>query len=74
LYVLLYTAGRVWIEALRIDPVNSVAGVRLNVWTSIIVGLGALVYLIWSARTRPGREVLEQPSGEASEARAAGPD
>jgi phage terminase large subunit-like protein len=34
---------------------------RLNVWTSIIVGLGALIYLVWSARTRPGREVLEQP-------------
>ena len=61
LYVLLYTLGRVWIEALRIDPVNTVGGLRLNVWTSIIVGLGALIYLVWSARTRPGREVLEQP-------------
>ena len=65
LYVLLYTAGRVWIEALRIDPVNTVGGIRLNVWTSIIVGLGALIYLVWSARTRPGREVLA--SGEAEE-------
>lgn len=59
LYVLLYVTGRVWIEALRIDPVNTIGGVRLNVWTSIVVGLGALGYLIWSARTRPGREQLE---------------
>ena len=66
LYVLLYTTGRVWIEALRIDPVNTVGGVRLNVWTSIIVGLGALVYLIWSARTRPGREVLAREEAEES--------
>ena len=66
LYVLLYTTGRVWIEALRIDPVNTVGGVRLNVWTSIIVGLGALVYLIWSARTRPGREVLARDEAEES--------
>jgi prolipoprotein diacylglyceryltransferase len=63
--VLLYTAGRVWIEALRIDPVNTVGGVRLNVWTSIVVGLGALIYLVWSARTRPGREVLE-PTDDSS--------
>lgn len=66
LYVLLYTTGRVWIEALRIDPVNTVGGVRLNVWTSIVVGLGALVYLIWSARTRPGREVLATDEAEES--------
>ncbi len=74
LYVLLYTVGRVWIEALRIDPVNTVGGVRLNVWTSIIVGLGALIYLVWSARTRPGREVIEPPAEQASavETRPAG--
>ena len=56
LYVLLYTLGRGWIEALRIDPSNTVFGLRLNVWTSIVVGLGALVYLVVSARLRPGRE------------------
>jgi len=68
LYVLLYTAGRVWIEALRIDPVNTVGGLRLNVWTSIVVGLGALVYLVWSARARPGRERLDwQPAVEPGE-------
>lgn len=60
LYVLLYVSGRIWIEALRIDPVNTVGGVRLNVWTSVLVGLGALAYLVWSARTRPGRESPEQ--------------
>jgi prolipoprotein diacylglyceryl transferase len=56
LYVLLYTIGRGWIEALRIDDAHHILGLRLNDWTSIIVGLGALAYLIISARTRPGRE------------------
>jgi len=56
LYVLLYTIGRFWIEALRVDPSNLVFGLRLNLWTSVIVGLGALVYLVLSARLRPGRE------------------
>ena len=37
-YVMGYTAGRAWIEYLRIDAVeaNDVFGLRLNVWTSIV--------------------------------------
>jgi prolipoprotein diacylglyceryl transferase len=60
LYILLYTLGRFWIELLRIDDANVVLGLRLNVWTSIIVGLGALAYLVISARMRPGREVITE--------------
>ena len=37
LYVMAYTAGRGWIEYLRIDTANHIFGVRLNVWTSIIL-------------------------------------
>jgi prolipoprotein diacylglyceryl transferase len=54
LYVLLYCVGRFWIEGLRIDEANVLLGLRLNEWTSILVGLGALIYLIVSARLRPG--------------------
>ena len=68
LYVLLYTIGRAWIETLRIDPVNTVAGLRLNVWTSVIVGIGAAVYLVLSARSRPGREDLSAASSDATDA------
>ena len=64
LYVLLYTVGRVWIEALRIDSANHILGMRLNVWTSILVGLGALAYLVISSRIRPGREVIAAPVEE----------
>ena len=56
LYVLLYTLGRGWIEALRIDDANKVLGLRVNLWTSLVVGLTALSLLVWSARRRPGRE------------------
>jgi hypothetical protein len=66
--VLLYTIGRAWIETLRIDPVNTVAGLRLNVWTSVIVGIGAAVYLVLSARSRPGREDLSAASSDATDA------
>jgi prolipoprotein diacylglyceryl transferase len=58
LYVAAYCAGRGWIEYLRIDPVEAddVFGLRLNVWTSIVLFLLSVGYFVWSARTRPGRE------------------
>ena len=58
LYVMLYTTGRAWIENLRIDDVqlDDVLGLRLNVWTSIVLFVLAAVYFVWSARTHPGRE------------------
>ncbi len=55
-YVMSYTAGRVWIEYLRIDEAQTILGLRLNVWTSIVVGLGALVAFVLVGRRHPGRE------------------
>jgi prolipoprotein diacylglyceryl transferase len=58
LYVMAYTAGRGWIEALRIDSVEAsdVFGLRLNVWTSIVLFLGSATYFVVMGRLRPGRE------------------
>ena len=50
LYVMLYTAGRFWIEMLRIDTVNHLGPFRLNVWTSIIMFVLATAYFIWARR------------------------
>lgn len=63
LYVVVYTTGRLWIEMLRIDPANDILGVRLNVWTSLIVGLGALVAFVVVGRRHPGRDttLLREP-------------
>ncbi|MGY1725854.1 prolipoprotein diacylglyceryl transferase [Geodermatophilus sp. SYSU D01062] len=58
LYVALYCAGRLWIEVLRIDDANRFFGVRLNVFTCIVVGLLAVAYMVWQ-RGRP-REVLDR--------------
>jgi prolipoprotein diacylglyceryl transferase len=66
LYVSLYCLGRVWIEALRIDTVNHVLGLRLNLWTAAIVGLLALAYFIISARRHPGRLAYVEPERSAA--------
>ncbi|HEX2074026.1 MAG TPA: prolipoprotein diacylglyceryl transferase [Geodermatophilus sp.] len=62
LYVAAYCAGRVWIELLRTDPATTFFGIRLNVFTSVVVGLLAVAYLVWQ-RGRP-REVLDRRSDE----------
>ncbi|WP_372419698.1 prolipoprotein diacylglyceryl transferase [Actinotalea solisilvae] len=62
LYVMLYTVGRLWIELLRIDPAEQVLGLRLNVWTSILVFVGALVAFVLVGRRHPGRETTVQDS------------
>ena len=41
LYGMLYTVGRGAIEMLRTDDANYVLGLRLNVWTSLVVFVGA---------------------------------
>lgn len=70
-YVVAYTAGRLWIELLRIDPANTFLGLRLNVWTSIVVGLGALVTFVVVGRRHPEREATvlvrapEEPAHDA---------
>ncbi len=58
LYVMAYTAGRGWIEYLRIDPVqlDDIAGLRLNVWVSIVLFVLAAAYFVWQGRRHPGRE------------------
>ncbi len=57
LYVAGYTAGRFWIEGLRVDPANEILGMRLNQWTSIVLFLGALAY-VYLTRTRTAEEPL----------------
>ncbi|MGI8458374.1 MAG: prolipoprotein diacylglyceryl transferase [Propionibacteriaceae bacterium] len=67
LYVMLYTAGRFWIEALRIDTVNEIGGFRLNNYTSVIVFVAAVAVFGWLVRHRPGREaVVETSAGPAA--------
>ena len=63
LYVASYCVGRLWIELLRTDPAETFFGVRLNVFTSVIVGLLAVAYFVWQ-RGRP-RETIDRGAKES---------
>jgi hypothetical protein len=70
-----YTAGRGWIEMLRIDDVElkDVGGLRFNVWTSIVLFVAATVYFVVSSRLRPGREEqVYEPGREPGDPAEAG--
>ena len=67
LYVALYSLGRFWIEALRIDTVNEIGGFRLNNYTAAIAFVVALACFAWLVRHRPGREEVverQQPGDQ----------
>src|SRR5215218_10940211 len=72
LYVMLYTAGRFWIETLRIDTVAEIGGFRLNNYTALIGFVVALLWLIWLIRNRPGREEIVEGIGLSVESVAEG--
>jgi prolipoprotein diacylglyceryl transferase len=56
-YVAGYTLGRTWIELMRTDEATMVAGVRINVWVSGLVFIGAIVYLVLAKRRGPREDL-----------------
>ncbi|NLU67572.1 prolipoprotein diacylglyceryl transferase [Streptomyces sp. HNM0574] len=64
LYVAAYTVGRFWIEYMRVDDAHHFLGLRLNNWTSIVVFVAAVAYIVVSAKRRPGREEVVEPGAD----------
>jgi prolipoprotein diacylglyceryl transferase len=52
LYIVLYTAGRFFIEGLRIDPAQTFAGLRINQYLAAALFLGAGAYLLKNSRAK----------------------
>ena len=56
LYLVIYSFGRIWIEAIRIDPSEIILGLRLNIWSALIgLTLGIILFMVQSRR-HPGLE------------------
>jgi len=61
MYVIGYGIGRFWIEGLRIDSADEIAGLRWNQWMALAAVVGGAALLLY-LRTRPGgREPDEFP-------------
>jgi prolipoprotein diacylglyceryl transferase len=43
LYVTLYCVGRLYFESLRVDPAHTFLGLRINIYISLLLGIGALI-------------------------------
>jgi prolipoprotein diacylglyceryl transferase len=66
LYVAAYCAGRFWIEYMRVDDAHHILGLRLNNWTAVGVFVLAVLYIVLSAKKRPGREDVVEPGTQDS--------
>ncbi|MEZ5259476.1 MAG: prolipoprotein diacylglyceryl transferase [Ilumatobacteraceae bacterium] len=69
-YLAGYAALRFFVESLRIDPANTIGGLRVNTWVSLIVFAGAAGYLITGGRARTDEESARLLSVEERDARA----
>ena len=69
IYLMVYTAGRVWIEMLRIDEAETILGLRLNVWTSIVIFLVGAIGLALASR-RPLSDAIDRPGRGAGKNRS----
>ncbi|AWZ23011.1 prolipoprotein diacylglyceryl transferase [Rhodococcus pyridinivorans] len=63
LYVAGYCAGRFWIELMRSDPATVIAGIRINLFTSAIVFVLAVAYVVLARKGREAPEDLKSPPG-----------
>jgi hypothetical protein len=58
LYAALYCSARGLIETMRIDDARHILGIRFNVFTALVIGALALIYLTRSSEKNPGRELM----------------
>jgi prolipoprotein diacylglyceryl transferase len=67
LYVAMYTFGRIWFEALRIDDATRIFGVRFNLLLSIVLCVFGTVWFVWLGRRpqTPAPATPETPSAVA---------
>jgi prolipoprotein diacylglyceryl transferase len=70
-YVAAYTAGRAWVEALRVDHANHFLGLRLNDYVSIAVFAAAIGFL-W-LRRGTGSQQVSDGGPDGGEAHTLGP-
>lgn len=67
LYVAGYCAGRFWVELMRSDHASMIAGIRVNSFTSAIVFVCAVAYIIFATKGREDPAELQPHDPHSSE-------
>ena len=67
LYLIYYSIGRVWVEAIRIDPSEIVLGLRINIWSAIVGIVVGLAIIIIQSRRHTGLELSAYLAGREPE-------
>ena len=57
LYFIYYSVGRIWVEAIRIDPSEIILGLRINIWSAIVGIVVGLAVMVISYRKHTGLEL-----------------
>jgi len=56
LYAIWYGIGRVWFESIRLDPSETLLGIRSNVWGALLFIVAGIVLIAVQTRRHPGIE------------------
>lgn len=70
LYLVYYSIGRIWVEAIRIDPSEVLLGLRINIWSAVAGILVGLAILTLQSRRHPGLEASVYRPGKEPKAPA----
>ena len=63
LYLIYYSVGRIWVEAIRIDPSEIILGLRINIWSAIVGIVVGLAVMVISYRKHTGLELTAYLKG-----------
>ncbi len=71
MYVAAYCVGRFWVELMRVDPATQFGGIRVNSFTSTLVFLGAIAYILLAPKGREDPATLGGTPAQTEEAASA---
>lgn len=65
-YFVGYAVGRLWIEAMRVDPASELLGVRVNIWTMGALLVAGIVIIVKGLRPED-EQASDEPEQDAQE-------
>jgi prolipoprotein diacylglyceryl transferase len=64
MYIIGYGIGRFWVEGLRVDAADELAGLRWNQWVALAAVVGGTAALLWMRRHPSPEPIVDAPVDE----------